>query len=51
MPAVLRRLVSRLERLGTRRTTILRLVSALVVTALGVGQLLRGVGGGLPLLG
>ena len=40
----LRHLITRIERLGTRWTTILPLISAVVVTALGVGLLVKGVG-------
>ena len=45
-----RHLVSRFERVGTRWTAALPLISALVVSALGVGLLLKGVNAGLHLL-
>lgn len=45
-----RPLVARLERVGTRWTAMLPLVSALVVSVLGVGLLVKGLGSGLPLL-
>jgi ABC-type nickel/cobalt efflux system permease component RcnA len=44
-----RHLISRFERIGTRWVTVLLLISALVVSALGIGLLIKGIHG-LPFL-
>ena len=45
-----RHLVSRFARIGDRWTTVLPLISALIVTALGIGLLLKGIHAGIPLI-
>lgn len=44
-----RSVIARFERIGTRWRTALPLISAVVVTLLGVGLVVKGLGGNLPL--